>query len=131
MKRTYLASAFVGVTLLSACASPTPEPPAMTGAAAVSIDRTADVKAELAEAAAAAALVTRATETEPGRIEVETSIVDPRGDDSSPEAQIAVQVCEMTSKLPDVNYVNVKEVDGTSFVLFGHPLVPEGECGEV
>jgi hypothetical protein len=37
----------------------------------------------------------------------------------------------MTAKLPDVKYVNVKEADGTSFVLFGHPLVPEDECGEV
>jgi ABC-type glycerol-3-phosphate transport system substrate-binding protein len=129
MKRIYLAAAIVGVALLSACASPAPEPTATTEPAAMSVDRTADVKAELAEATAA--LVTRATETEPGRIEVETTIVDPRGDDSSPEAQIAMQVCEMTAKLPDVKYVNVKEADGTSFILFGHPLGPEGECGEV
>ena len=129
MKRTYLAAAFVGVALLTACASPAPQPTATTEPAATSVDRTADVKAELTEPTAA--LVTRVTETEPGRIEVETTIVDPRGDDSSQEAQIAVQVCEITATLPNVNYVNVKEADGTSFVLFGHPLVPNGECGEV
>jgi len=78
-----------------------------------------------------AALVSNATETEAGRISVETTIVDPRGDAGSAEAESALEICEAAAALDGVTYVNVMEADGTTFVLFGHPSVPEGECGEV
>lgn len=80
--------------------------------------------------------VTSAIETEPGRMEISMTIVDPRGEDGSPEAQQAVAACEAAVDLledagaAEVN-VAVFEDDGTHFVLYGHPRVTEGECGEV
>lgn len=80
--------------------------------------------------------ITAVVETEPGRVEVRTTIVDPRGDDGSPAARQAIAVCEaavdlLTERGAKKPYVSVMEEDGTTFVLFGHPMVPDGECGEV
>lgn len=76
--------------------------------------------------------VTTAIETEPGRVTVETTLVDPRGDDGSPEAETAIAICEAAVALDStITNVTVAEQDGTSWILFGHPLVPVGECGEV
>lgn len=79
--------------------------------------------------------VTAATETEPGRLEVETDLVDPRGDDGSPEAQTAIEICEVAVSLLEDDgvekpYVAVMEQDGTHWVLHGHPAYPNG-CTEV
>lgn len=104
--------------------------PATTTSAA--IDRTA----ELASANAGAAwlpVVTKAEEVQTGRLNVSTSIVDPRGANGSPAAQQAIQVCEAAVALlggGDV-HVSVYEADGTTFVLYGHPMVTAGTCGEV
>lgn len=70
-------------------------------------------------------------ETEPGRITIETTIVDPRGTDGSKEAKVATEICESAVSLFGPSYVAVKENDGTHFVLFGHPSVPKGTCAEV
>ncbi|WP_426735542.1 hypothetical protein [Glutamicibacter sp. 2E12] len=75
--------------------------------------------------------ITKAEETEPGRISVETSLVDPRAADGSAEAKQAIEICEAAAGLDGVTYVSVLEKDGTSWVLFGHPSVPTGECAEV
>lgn len=80
--------------------------------------------------------LTTATMTEPGRLEVATTLVDPRGDAGSPEAQEVIAICEAAVSLledQDVSdpYVSVLEDDGTTWILYGHPMVPEGECGEV
>jgi hypothetical protein len=104
-----------------------PAPPAATTPAA-SNDLTDTVKT-LADKDGE--VITSAIEEEPGRIVVETTLVDPRGKDGSPEAKRALAICEMLASKDDVNYVNIKESDGTSWVLFGHPMVTEGECGEV
>ena len=99
-----------------------------------------DWTAELVNAAAGepwADAITSAVETEPGRLEVSTTIVDPRGDDGSPEAQLAIAVCEAAVGLlegagaGEGAYVAVFEDDGTHFVLYGHPRVTEGECTEI
>jgi starvation-inducible outer membrane lipoprotein len=66
--------------------------------------------------------VTAATETEHGRVQLDTTIVDPRGENGSPEALEALALC--------VTHVSVMEEDGTSFVLAGHPSYGEG-CVEV
>lgn len=71
------------------------------------------------------------TEVEPGRIRIETSIVDPRGADGSEEAKSAITICESVVTLFGPSYVSVLEDDRTNFVLFGHPSVPTGACGEV
>lgn len=90
----------------------------------------------LANGATWADSLTTATLTEPGRLEVATTLVDPRGDAGSPEAQEAIAICEASvSLLEDLGvsnpFVSVVEDDGTTWILYGHPLVPEGECGEV
>jgi hypothetical protein len=79
--------------------------------------------------------VASVTETEPGRLTVVTSIIDPRGGSGSPAAKTAIQVCEAAVVLLDQRgtknpYVSVMEKDGTTYVLFGHPSYPGG-CSEV
>lgn len=71
----------------------------------------------------------RATETEPGRIEVETSITDPRGGEGSTEAAAAIAICEAAVSL-GATYASVLEADGTTFVLYGHPSYGQ-TCTEV
>jgi hypothetical protein len=71
------------------------------------------------------------TETEPGRISVDTSVVDPRGVNGSGAAVTAIAICESAVALFGPSYVSVLEDDGTNFVLFGHPSVPKGACTEV
>lgn len=125
------------VLLLVACGSSpeedppagpdTPVPvPAETTAGFEPVDRTDEVTEGAGDDGG---LVTSATETEAGRIEVATSIVDPRTE-GSPEAASAVAICEAAVAV-GAEYVSVLEEDGTSFVLYGHPSVPAGECAEV
>ncbi|MGX1160755.1 hypothetical protein FBY31_0875 [Arthrobacter sp. SLBN-100] len=59
-----------------------------------------------------------ATEPEPGRISIDTSVVDPRGADGSEAAKTATAICESAVALFGPSYVEVKEDDGTHFVLF-------------
>lgn len=64
--------------------------------------------------------VTAVEQPEPGRWTVSTSIEDPRGEQGSPAAQIALAVCQEAVRL-GATYVSVAESDGTTFVLYGHP----------
>lgn len=82
--------------------------------AAAPIDRTTELRELAGEA------VSAAEEVEPGRIEVTTTIVDPRGDAGSAEAAAAIAICEAAVGL-GATYVSVLEADGTTFVLYGHP----------
>ncbi|WP_454728846.1 hypothetical protein [Cellulosimicrobium protaetiae] len=126
MRRTLTAAgALLALALaLSACSGDAPvEDAAGPATATVStVDRTADVQAVAGE------VVTKATETEPGRIEVETTIVDPRTDASAEAAQ-AVEVCNAVIEL-GAEHVSVLEADGSTFVVAGHPSYGE-ECTEV
>ncbi len=82
-----------------------------------------DVTADLTTGQAWATLISEATITEPGRLEVTTTIVDPRGGTSgTPEAQQAVQVCQaalafMQQRNEADPYVKVNEANGTTFAL--------------
>lgn len=105
-----------------------------TAPAAADTDVTEEVRAS-ASGAPWVEQVTTATLTEPGRITVETTIVDPRGEAGSPAAQQAVQVCEgVVAYLQGTGetepYVSVMENDGSTYVLYGHPSYPGG-CTEV
>lgn len=111
----------------SSASSPT-ESAAPTTAEAEAKDVTADVKKVAGENGKS---VTKAEETEPGRIVVETSLVDPRGADGSTVAKTAIKICEAVVKMDGVKKVSLMEADGTHWILFGHPMVTEGECGEV
>lgn len=71
------------------------------------------------------------TETEPGRIRVDSSVVDPRGTNGSEAAVTAIAICESAVALFGPSHVSVLEEDGTNFVLFGHPSEPKGACTEV
>jgi hypothetical protein len=74
--------------------------------------------------------VTAVTETEPGRLQLDTTIVDPRGEAGSLEALEALDLCEQAKAIPGVTYVSVMEADGTSFVLASHPSYGDS-CMEV
>lgn len=133
MKRS-LALLSASALLLAGCSSTIEPEPTKEPASAESATPTMakDISADVRDAAGAAGeAITKAEETEPGRISVETSLVDPRGEDGSTEAKQAIEICEAAAGLDGVTYVSVLEEDGTSWVLFGHPAVPEGECAEV
>lgn len=74
--------------------------------------------------------VTAADETEPGRVEIQTALQDPGGGFSgSAEAQIAIEICEAAVALGAAKVV-VFDVDGSSWVLYGHPSYGD-VCTEV
>ncbi|WP_146071722.1 hypothetical protein [Cryobacterium sp. Y50] len=110
--------AIVAALLLSGCSSsPADSEPQETAPVAESgVDVTADVTAGLD--ADTAALVTSAEEVAPGELEIETSIVDPRGDNGSAEALSAITICEAATNLEGTTFVRVAEDDGTSFVMY-------------
>lgn len=91
-----------------------------------------DVTADLQEAAPDQAdLVTAATATEPGRLQIDTTIVDDR-DNGGDDADDALALCNAGLTLLDVDspYVAVMENDGTNFVIAGHPSYGD-ECTEI
>ncbi|RII94563.1 hypothetical protein [Clavibacter californiensis] len=104
-----------------------PEPAALAPATSAPA---ADSEISTAAQALVGGSVTAATETEPGRLKLDTTIVDPRGDDGSPEALEALALCEQAKAIPGVTDVSVMEADGTHFVLAGHPTNGE-DCTEV
>ncbi|TFD74644.1 hypothetical protein [Cryobacterium psychrophilum] len=123
---------FAAALLLSACsgtAEPVDTSSGTTAPVATVVDRTADVSAALSPELAA--FVTQAEEPETGRINVSTTIVDPRGSNGSADAVTALAICTAVSQLDGIENVSIYEADGTSLVLFGHPSVPAGKCGEV
>lgn len=110
-------------------------PSVTTTSEAEPVDRTAEVTA----GAAWGDQVTSATETEPGRMEVATTLVDPRGEDGSAEAQTALEVCRAAVAVLEADgaedrYVSVLEEDGTTWVLYSTGQLPgglpSGECVE-
>ncbi|MFJ5962033.1 hypothetical protein [Pseudarthrobacter oxydans] len=111
-------------------ASRTAAAPESIPTSSAGVDKTADFKTANANAAWVGQIKS-ATETEPGRISIDTSVVDPRGADGSEAAKVAIAICESAVALFGPSYVAVKEDDGTHFVLFGHPSVPKGACTEV
>lgn len=149
MSRLLLPVSLVGALALVGCSGTEESTPTVTASAqavespspsltptssqAPSADGSSDLLDQLRAALPAdlAAEVTSA-ELESGSFaRVATTLVDPRGDDGSPAAQQAIAICEAAAALEGVTDVNVAEADGTSWILFGHPMVPEGACGEV
>lgn len=134
---TVLALTLVGCSSSGEDEAPATDAPAATEAApaAEPVDRTAELLAANPDAPWAAN-VTAVTEVEPGRVDLETTIVDPRGDNDSPEAQSAIAACQATVALlgDAATYVRVYEADGTSFVLYSVdqlPMdLPSNECVE-
>lgn len=124
---------------LTACSSGSSEEPAddTTAAAPSTGSETADVTAAVTGSSPDpwTLLVTKATQTQPGRVEVETTVTDPRGAAGSIEAQQAIDVCEgvvawLTANGTTDPKVSVFEADGTTFVLAGHPTYGPS-CTEV
>lgn len=105
-------------------------PPDSIRSATYSPDKTADFKTAKKNAPWLGKIKS-VTEIEPGRIRIETSVVDPRGTDGSEEAKSAIDICESIVSLFGPSYVSVLEDDSTNFILFGHPSVPSGACAEV
>ena len=120
--------------LLSACSTSEPEaiaPPEETTSVSPEAE-VVDLTSNLLDANTEATWVQSvesAIQTEPGRVEVTTTIVDPRTDDS-PEAADAVAICEATVEVSEAESVQVLEEDSTIFVVFGNPRYPDG-CTEV
>lgn len=136
MRRTVLTA--TALLALTGCSSTDAPAPAATTSAPAPTAAATDYTAQLQAAGAGTewdGTVTAATGTEPDRIEVTTTIVDPRTDPGSPEAQQALAVCEAALQLLTDTGVTpagarVSEADGSSFVVFGGPGYPDG-CTEV
>lgn len=76
-------------------------------------------------------VVTSAVEKEPGRIDVQTSIVDPRGPDGSRPALDAVRLCnKIVQGIDGLTHVKILEADRTTFAAYGIPIINDGKCGE-
>ena len=67
---------------------------------------------------------------EAGRVQITTNLTDP-GSATAAESLQALAMCEAAARVDGVTYVNVTEADGTSWVLYGHPSMPEGDCAVV
>jgi hypothetical protein len=109
-------------------ASPEPQPDWFSDTQSSPIDVTPKVKEASGNLSS---LIKSATETEPGRLVIKSTVVDPRGAMGSEPAQQAIKICEAVDKAFGYDSISVMENDGTTFVLYGHPMVPAGECGEV
>jgi type IV pilus biogenesis protein CpaD/CtpE len=101
-------------------ATPSPTPTAEQADAAPA---PADVTSQVRDASPSLeSYVKTATSPEAGRITVETSLIDPRGEAGSPEAVLALQLCsDVVANMSGVSYVSIMEDDGSSWVLYGHP----------
>lgn len=127
MKRSLALAALA--LLLTSCSSPAAtEEPATTSSAPTSESAAIDITDKLKDAAGNASITAL---LEDGRVTIETNLVDPRGEDGSPEAQHAIEICEAAAALDGVSNVNLYEADGTTWILFGHPMAEEGKCTEV
>jgi hypothetical protein len=143
-----LAVAAFAAVLLTGCSSSTPttaanpatpaqRPASQTAAAPDSIPSYSTEPNKTADFATANANarwvghIKSVTETEPGKIRIDTSVVDPQAASGSEAAVTAIAICESAVALFGPSYVSVLEDDGTSFVLYGHPSVPKGACTEV
>lgn len=110
--------------LASGCGSdaatvPTQAPAVQPTVNTADTDRTAAVKAALSDNLAA--VVKTAVQSEPGRLQIDTSLVDPRGAAGSPDAKKATAICEAAVAKFGAAHVSVMENDGTSWILYGHP----------
>jgi hypothetical protein len=124
-----LAALLIAATIALSGCSTAAAPEAAAPAPAMSAP-TAESEISTAAQALVGGPVTAATETEPGRLQLDTTIVDPRGEDGSPEALEALDLCEQAKAIPGVTHVSVMEADGTSFILAGHPSYG-ADCVEV
>jgi hypothetical protein len=120
----------ITATPAQAAASQTAAAPESIPSATNEPDKTADFATANANAPWAGQIKS-VIETEPGRIRIDTSVVDPRGANGSEAARTAIAICDSAVALFGPSYVSVLEDDGTNFVLFGHPSVPKGACTEV
>ena len=93
--------------------SPTAALPTTPDAEPQDVDRTLEVQRIAGDH------VTRATETTPGHFVIYTDIVDPRGDDGSPEAQRALAICMAVQQQLGATHVRVQESDESTFAVIG------------
>lgn len=139
MKR--FALLLLAVLLLAGCAAPeptivyvettvtaTPTPavtptPTPTAPAAAVAPAPADVTGKVRDASPALeSYVKSATSSEAGRVVVESFLVDPRGENGSAEALLALRLCsDVVANMSGVSYVSIMENDGSTWILYGHP----------
>lgn len=104
-------------TAVAQCGSASPATPSASPAAA--IDRTAAVKA--AAGGTFERLITKATEDEPGRLQVDTTLTSKQGTEAT---VLCVKVHE------GWNYLVVTDINGSTLATFNHPRHP-GVCFKV
>jgi ethanolamine ammonia-lyase small subunit len=130
--RTLATTPALAAVLTAGCSSGSAveDPPA----SADDVDVTEDLQAA-AGGESWAQLITEATRSEADRLEVRTTVVDPRAAGSPDTGRPAIDICSAAVQWlqaqgaghPDVT---VMEADGSTDVVFGHPSYPGG-CTEV
>ncbi len=141
--RTLVAVCALTVLAVAGCSSPQSAPD--TGAAAPSVisvpaapSASATFATDLAgpvnEALSNVDTVSGIEQTGSASVQVNTTIVDPRGEDGSAEAAEALAVCETAAAAVDgIQSLTVNEADGTGLALYrtdAGTLGPSGECFE-
>jgi len=111
-------SALLLLLVLAGCSS-APAPNNIGNDAPAAADAAEDVTEALVAANHSASWideVVTATKTEPTRVEITTTIVDPRGDAGSVEGVDAVAICNAAvATVAGVEAVAIYEADGTTF----------------
>lgn len=131
-------------TLSVGCSAGAPESPAETSPSAAAESHpdpesptvTELVMAEIeGDEYAESNVVTKVTAEDGTSLTIETTLVDPRGDSGSSEAERATYICEASRRVPGIEEVKVMEADGTHWIVYGEnyeSLVPGSStsCGE-
>lgn len=129
-----LSTSLVGCGSSEEETSPTPKDTSAPIASVKTVDRLADLKKANSDSGWLGDVKT-VEQSSADRLDIETSIVDPRGSDGSPAAKEATRVCRAAVRLLKSEgvkkpSVSVKEDDGTTFVILSYPGYPDG-CTEV
>ena len=130
MKKLAPAAVAALALALTSCAATESQPAESSPTSAAVSSPTSELAGAVSAALADDPHVTGVESSENGRVEVSTDLTDPRSDNRA-EAGQAMAICEAAAEVEGVDYVNVTESDGTSWVLYGHPSYPAGECTEV
>ena len=119
---TAVSAETTGTATPTATMSPAPTPTSEIAPAEVA-PAPVDMTAEVRDASPPLeSYVKSATSSEAGRVSVESSLVDPRGDNGSAEAVLALQLCnDVVANMSGVSYLSIMENDGTTWILYGHP----------
>ncbi|GAA1124976.1 hypothetical protein [Citricoccus alkalitolerans] len=140
-----LSALLVFAAILSAgCSTAAPDSPTQSSTVATTDSQPVSESSGVTELAVAeierdeyaeSNVVTSVTAEDGTSLIAKTTLVDPRGDSGSSEAERATFICEAARRVPGIEKVKVMEAVGTHWIVYGEnfeSLVPGSStsCGE-